>query len=636
MENNPDFLNEELNDENYIQTAPISVPIEKTAQILEQLKKSVFEIKYNDKITTGFLCKIPLENKLTNTLVMNYQMINEKFLKENKILTISLNDNKEKIDIKLDLERLKRKIYFNNINITIIEVFPEDNINENDFLELDDNLLKEDSEIFYKYESIYLLQYKEENIASVSYGLIMEGDQYELTIYSDIGTCSLGAPILNMSTNKVIGICKDFVKEPLKRKGINFKGIMKKYRQNNKKEKNIEKKNEIRLSIKVGNTDTIKKVYFMYNNIKNIEDENTNSNLKRSKSGGLVSHFINDSNLSIYINDKKNKEIKYYFEETESKLYTVTIKFNEPVQDCSHMFYNCDQIISIDFSNFDSSQVDNMSYLFYGCVNLRYINFANINTKKVTNTEKMFYCCYNLTHLDLSDFDVRNVTYMDFMFYNTKRLEHIIFSDKFDTSSVINMDYMFSGCFSLKDLNLSSFNTDNVTNMTHMFYKCQNLEKLEISHFKTDNVTNMDLMFNCCKKLEKLDLSKFVTKNVTNMGWMFAGCSNLKELNLSNFNTENVRDMEQMFSSCKKLKKLDLSSFNTKNVLYMDFMFDLCRSLEEIIISSSFNTEKVTNMRGMFYGCENLKFIDFNKFNTSNVTNMKWMFHNCKSFETLN
>ena len=36
MENNPDFLNEELNDENYIQTAPISVPIEKTAQILEQ------------------------------------------------------------------------------------------------------------------------------------------------------------------------------------------------------------------------------------------------------------------------------------------------------------------------------------------------------------------------------------------------------------------------------------------------------------------------------------------------------------------------------------------------------------------------------------------------------------------------
>ena len=41
-------------------------------------------------------------------------------------------------------------------------------------------------------------------------------------------------------------------------------------------------------------------------------------------------------------------------------------------------------------------------------------------------------------------------------------------------------------------------------------------------------------------------------------------------------------------------------------------------------------------MRGMFYGCENLRIIDFNKFNTSNVTNMKWMFHTCKSFEKLN
>ena len=116
--------------------------------------------------------------------------------------------------------------------------------------------------------ALYLLQYKEENFASVSYGLIMEGDKYELTVYSDIGKYSLGAPILNISSNKVIGICKEFIKDPLNRKGINFKYIIKEYRQDGKKEKSIEKKNEIRLSIKVGNTDTIKKVHFMYNNIK--------------------------------------------------------------------------------------------------------------------------------------------------------------------------------------------------------------------------------------------------------------------------------------------------------------------------------------------------------------------------------
>jgi len=41
---------------------------------------------------------------------------------------------------------------------------------------------------------------------------------------------------------------------------------------------------------------------------------------------------------------------------------------------------------------------------------------------------------------------------MDFMFYNTKRLENIIFSKKFDTSNVINMDFIFTGCLSLKEL----------------------------------------------------------------------------------------------------------------------------------------------------------------------------------------
>ena len=31
---------------------------------------------------------------------------------------------------------------------------------------------------------------------------------------------------------------------------------------------------------------------------------------------------------------------------------------------------------------------------------------------------------------------------------------------------------MFSGCSSLKELNLSNFNTNNVTDMTDMFYEC--------------------------------------------------------------------------------------------------------------------------------------------------------------------
>jgi len=40
------------------------------------------------------------------------------------------------------------------------------------------------------------------------------------------------------------------------------------------------------------------------------------------------------------------------------------------------------------------------------------------------------------------------------------------------------MNSMFSGCSSLKELNLSSFNTNNVTDMGYMFEGCSSLKEL--------------------------------------------------------------------------------------------------------------------------------------------------------------
>ena len=57
------------------------------------------------------------------------------------------------------------------------------------------------------------------------------------------------------------------------------------------------------------------------------------------------------------------------------------------------------------------------------------------------------------------------------------------------------MGYMFSRCYSLKELNLSNFNTNNVTNMRYMFEGCYSLKELNLSNFNTNNVTNMRFMF---------------------------------------------------------------------------------------------------------------------------------------------
>ena len=42
------------------------------------------------------------------------------------------------------------------------------------------------------------------------------------------------------------------------------------------------------------------------------------------------------------------------------------------------------------------------------------------------------------------------------------------------------MSYMFGGCSSLKEINLSNFNTINVTDMCHMFDGCSDELKLKL------------------------------------------------------------------------------------------------------------------------------------------------------------
>ena len=49
------------------------------------------------------------------------------------------------------------------------------------------------------------------------------------------------------------------------------------------------------------------------------------------------------------------------------------------------------------------------------------------------------------------------------------------------------------------------------------------------------------------------------------MSWMFAECSSLKELNLNNFNTNNVTNMYSMFWGCSDDLKRKIKSEN-KNI----------------------------------------------------------------------
>ena len=238
-----------------------------------------------------------------------------------------------------------------------------------------------------------------------------------------------------------------------------------------------------------------------------IEDTNIESDIYIIIEGNnlkILSDEFNEIPTEVFINgDKaiiKNNEILIQ-ENLETEINIITIRWNYSISDCSYMFYNLTNIINIDFSNFDLSNVVNTIMMFGNCEKLSSIIFPyNTNISSIQNMNKMFYNCISLNSLDLSSFQLLNVINMESMFYNCISLISLDLSN-LQILSVQNMESMFYECHNLKYLNLDNINTINVKNMSSMFYGCKSLLSLNLSNFDTSNVLDMEYMFYKCESL---------------------------------------------------------------------------------------------------------------------------------------
>ena len=87
---------------------------------------------------------------------------------------------------------------------------------------------------------------------------------------------------------------------------------------------------------------------------------------------------------------------------------TVKMYFKEPITTLLKFFYSEDKQVAnikyIDFSNFDSSSIEDMSYLFFGCTSLESVNFGDFDASKVTDMRYMFANCFTIKSINLSSF----------------------------------------------------------------------------------------------------------------------------------------------------------------------------------------------------------------------------------------
>lgn len=160
-----------------------------------------------------------------------------------------------------------------------------------------------------------------------------------------------------------------------------------------------------------------------------------------------------------------------------------------------------------------------------------------------TNVPKRFECgdavfdtdAYNggvlgvdrITKINVSCLVTAQTTSTVSLFFKFYILTEIIGLESWDTSSVTDMNRMFSGCSSLQKLDVSNFDTSNVTIMHDMFFGCTSLQSLDVSHFDTSKDTTMRYMFGMCTSLKSLNISGIDASSVTNADLVFVLCQKL-------------------------------------------------------------------------------------------------------------
>ena len=199
------------------------------------------------------------------------------------------------------------------------------------------------------------------------------------------------------------------------------------------------------------------RLYINFNNVNrptkilyNIKEKVPGCNIKE----------LNEENTELYINGKQNKYKSYFIPEKEG-IYDILLIIKILMTNCCCLFYDINNLESLDLSSFNTQNVTNMSYMFFNCKKLTNLYLSSFNTQNVTDMSYMFYRCSDLKSLDLSSFDTNNVT---------------------------DMSYMFNFCSNLKYLDLSSFNIKGVTDVNDVFNGCLRLDRIILS-FEASNIS---------------------------------------------------------------------------------------------------------------------------------------------------
>ena len=155
-------------------------------------------------------------------------------------------------------------------------------------------------------------------------------------------------------------------------------------------------KNKKKLLRKLQNSENIIIAWFNVNINGEYKYIDRVNNINDAEINVLIDYVFLDDDASKNYNDKNLIPLN-------EGIHKVTMIWNNKLTSMRRMFMECSEIISLDLSNFDTSEVFQMSSIFDYCSNLESIDISNFDTSKVTESiGSMFRGCYKLKSLNLA------------------------------------------------------------------------------------------------------------------------------------------------------------------------------------------------------------------------------------------
>lgn len=311
------------------------------------------------------------------------------------------------------------------------------------------------------------------------------------------------------------------------------------------------------------------------------------------------------------------------------------------VTNINSIFNECHAITSLDLSNWRLTKVQIINSMFANCRNLKSINFNGWTTTGIlTNISSLFSGCYSLKSVDISWLHVTNsCTSIGSLFYYCYSLEEINFPNDWDVSGLSSGNYtaynMFTNCMCLKKITgIKNWNFQLSNSLSSMFSGCWSLEELDVSNWNVSTVTNLSSMFANCWSLKNLNISNWYAPNTTNVASMFDYCYSLEEIDITNLKPGAVTSMASMFRWCYNLRSFgNISDWDTSACTAFNNVFQDCESLKEFPNMSNWDFSAATTTNAMFQGCMSIKEITWDNLSLPNCTNVGSMFAYCYRLE---